>query len=124
MTIGKKLYYGFGAVLVFLVALFLVNIIAGIKESSARKDASTPGGADRRPAAHHPEPPPQLSRPATGDRRMAVTPARSGRPWMAPRRPMIGSVAGMEDGTNLVGGVRSGTNGWRGSLCARRGEHE
>jgi methyl-accepting chemotaxis protein len=41
MTIGKKLYYGFGAVLVILVALFLVNIIAGLKESSARKDAST-----------------------------------------------------------------------------------
>ncbi|MFI5057395.1 MAG: methyl-accepting chemotaxis protein [Candidatus Acidiferrales bacterium] len=41
MTIGKKLYFGFGAVLVILVALFLVNIIAGFKERSARADAST-----------------------------------------------------------------------------------
>ena len=32
MTIGKKLYFGFGAVLVILVALFLVNIFAGWKE--------------------------------------------------------------------------------------------
>jgi methyl-accepting chemotaxis protein len=41
MTIGKKLYYGFGAVLVILVALFLINIFAGFKERSARADAST-----------------------------------------------------------------------------------
>jgi methyl-accepting chemotaxis protein len=41
MTIGKKLYLGFGAVLVILVALFLVNIFAGFKERSARADAST-----------------------------------------------------------------------------------
>jgi methyl-accepting chemotaxis protein len=41
MTIGKKLYYGFGAVLSILVALFLVNIITGFKERSARADAST-----------------------------------------------------------------------------------
>jgi methyl-accepting chemotaxis protein len=41
MTIGKKLYFGFGAVLVILVALFLVNIFAGFKERSARADAST-----------------------------------------------------------------------------------
>jgi methyl-accepting chemotaxis protein len=40
MTIGKKLYVGFGSILGVLVALLLVNIIAGIKESSARKDAS------------------------------------------------------------------------------------
>jgi methyl-accepting chemotaxis protein len=40
MTIGKKLYFGFGAVLVILVALFLVNIFAGFKERSARADAS------------------------------------------------------------------------------------
>jgi methyl-accepting chemotaxis protein len=40
MTIGKKLYFGFGAVLVILVALFLVNIFAGWKERSARADAS------------------------------------------------------------------------------------
>jgi len=41
MTIGKKLYYGFGAVLSILVVLFLVNIITGFKERSARADAST-----------------------------------------------------------------------------------
>jgi methyl-accepting chemotaxis protein len=41
MTIGKKLYVGFGSILGVLVALLLVNIVAGIKESSARKDAST-----------------------------------------------------------------------------------
>ncbi|HEV3375454.1 MAG TPA: HAMP domain-containing protein, partial [Candidatus Acidoferrum sp.] len=41
MTIGKKLYYGFGAVLAILVALFLVNIFAGWKERSARSDATT-----------------------------------------------------------------------------------
>lgn len=40
MTIGKKLYMGFGAILGVLVALLLVNTIAGFKESSARKDAS------------------------------------------------------------------------------------
>jgi len=41
MTIGKKLYVGFGSILSVLVALLLVNVVAGIKESSARKDAST-----------------------------------------------------------------------------------
>ena len=41
MTIGKKLYVGFGSILGVLVFLLLVNIVAGIKESSARKDAST-----------------------------------------------------------------------------------
>jgi methyl-accepting chemotaxis protein len=41
MTIGKKLYVGFGSILAILVALFLVNTIAGFKETSARKDAST-----------------------------------------------------------------------------------
>src|SRR5229473_6749122 len=41
MTIGKKLYYGFGAVLIILVALFLVNIITGFKERSSRADATT-----------------------------------------------------------------------------------
>ena len=41
MTIGKKLYYGFGAVLIILVALFVVNIITGFKERSARADATT-----------------------------------------------------------------------------------
>ncbi len=39
MTIGKKLYMGFGLILVFLSVLFIVNIIAGIKERSARADA-------------------------------------------------------------------------------------
>src|ERR1700724_1643048 len=41
MKIGKKLYVGFGSILCVLVALLLVNIVAGFKESSARKDAST-----------------------------------------------------------------------------------
>src|SRR5690349_2367001 len=41
MTIGKKLYLGFGCILGVLVTLLLVNIGAGFKESSARKDAST-----------------------------------------------------------------------------------
>ena len=41
MTIGKKLYFGFGAVLLILVALFGVNIINGFKERSARADATT-----------------------------------------------------------------------------------
>src|ERR1700730_4841286 len=40
MTIGKKLYAGFGLIVVFLLALFIVNIIAGFKERSARKDAT------------------------------------------------------------------------------------
>jgi methyl-accepting chemotaxis protein len=40
MTIGKKLYAGFGLILGILSALFVVNIIAGFKERSARADAS------------------------------------------------------------------------------------
>jgi len=40
MTIGKKLYAGFGLILGILSLLFLVNIIAGWKQGSARKDAS------------------------------------------------------------------------------------
>ena len=41
MTIGKKLYAGFGSVLAILVLLFLMNIIFSWKEGSARKAAST-----------------------------------------------------------------------------------
>jgi methyl-accepting chemotaxis protein len=41
MTIGKKLYLGFGSILSILVLLLIVNLIAGLKGSSARKDAST-----------------------------------------------------------------------------------
>jgi methyl-accepting chemotaxis protein len=41
MKIGKKLYVGFGAVLAILVLLFIVNIFAGLRERSARLDAST-----------------------------------------------------------------------------------
>ena len=41
MTIGKKLYIGFGLILSILVALFIVNFFAGFKERSARTDAST-----------------------------------------------------------------------------------
>src|SRR5467141_1596905 len=40
MTIGKKLYAGFGLILGILSLLFVVNIIAGFKERSARSDAS------------------------------------------------------------------------------------
>ena len=41
MTIGKKLYIGFGSILFILVGLFVVNIIAGLREQSARADASS-----------------------------------------------------------------------------------
>ncbi len=40
MTIGKKLYAGFGLILAILSLLFIVNIVAGFKERSARSDAS------------------------------------------------------------------------------------
>jgi methyl-accepting chemotaxis protein len=40
MTIGKKLYAGFGLILAILSVLFIVNIIAGFKERSARTDAT------------------------------------------------------------------------------------
>jgi methyl-accepting chemotaxis protein len=43
MTIGKRLYIGFGTVVGILLVLFSVNIIASWKESSARKDATTIG---------------------------------------------------------------------------------
>ncbi len=41
MTIGKKLYAGFGAVLAILVVLFVVNFFAGLRERTARQDAKT-----------------------------------------------------------------------------------
>jgi methyl-accepting chemotaxis protein len=40
MTIRKRLYVGFGIILGILVFLFIVNIIAGFKQSSARTDAA------------------------------------------------------------------------------------
>ena len=40
MKIGKKLYVGFGSVLLILVCLFIVNIFAGMRERSARTEAS------------------------------------------------------------------------------------
>ena len=40
MTIGKKLYVGFGSILVILVLLFVVNTIAVWRERSARSDAA------------------------------------------------------------------------------------
>src|SRR5260370_4236889 len=40
MTIGKKLYAGSGLILAILSLLFVVNIIAGWREKSARDDAS------------------------------------------------------------------------------------
>ncbi|HLZ49508.1 MAG TPA: methyl-accepting chemotaxis protein [Candidatus Acidoferrum sp.] len=39
MTIGKRLYLGFGAILVILALLFFVNLGTGLKEQSARKEA-------------------------------------------------------------------------------------
>ena len=36
MSIGKKLYAGFGLVLVILVGLFLVNSFAALRERTAR----------------------------------------------------------------------------------------
>src|SRR6201995_2846816 len=39
MTIGKKLGLGFGFILAVLVILFAVNIVAGLREQSARSDA-------------------------------------------------------------------------------------
>src|SRR5467141_2109892 len=39
MTIGKKLYAGFGLILAILSLLFVVNIIAGWRERAARDDA-------------------------------------------------------------------------------------
>jgi methyl-accepting chemotaxis protein len=41
MTIGKKLYVGFGSVLAILVVLFTVNTVAGVKQRAAQDDAST-----------------------------------------------------------------------------------
>jgi methyl-accepting chemotaxis protein len=41
MTIGKRLYVGFGVILAILATLFLVNIGAGFKERSARSDAKS-----------------------------------------------------------------------------------
>jgi methyl-accepting chemotaxis protein len=40
MTIGKRLYVGFGVILSILGLLFIVNIVAGLREQSARKDAT------------------------------------------------------------------------------------
>jgi methyl-accepting chemotaxis protein len=40
MTIGKRLYLGFGAILIILGLLFFINIGAGFREQSARKDAT------------------------------------------------------------------------------------
>ena len=40
MTIGKKLYAGFGLILVILAILFLVNIFTGYLEKSAGNSAS------------------------------------------------------------------------------------
>src|SRR5271154_681946 len=41
MSIGKRLYLGFGAILGILGLLFIVNIFAGWRETSASTDAST-----------------------------------------------------------------------------------
>ena len=41
MTIGKKLYLGFGSILGILFVLLFVNMFASLRESSARGDAST-----------------------------------------------------------------------------------
>jgi len=41
MTIGKKLYAGFGLILAVIAVLFVVNIITGFMEKSARSNASS-----------------------------------------------------------------------------------
>src|SRR6201998_3159304 len=41
MSIGKKLYAGFGLVLVILVGLFVVNIFAVARERASRADAAS-----------------------------------------------------------------------------------
>jgi methyl-accepting chemotaxis protein len=41
MTIGKKLYLGFGAILSVLVLLMIVNTVAAFRAGSARKNAET-----------------------------------------------------------------------------------
>ena len=41
MTIGKRLYLGFGVILGILAVLFIVNFGAGFREQSARKDATS-----------------------------------------------------------------------------------
>jgi methyl-accepting chemotaxis protein len=41
MTIGKKLYFGFGSILVILVLLFVVNMFAGFRERSGRGEAAS-----------------------------------------------------------------------------------
>jgi methyl-accepting chemotaxis protein len=43
MTIGKKIYLGFGSILAILIVLLSVNIVSGYRESSARGDARTIG---------------------------------------------------------------------------------
>ncbi|PYU07619.1 MAG: hypothetical protein DMG34_03420, partial [Acidobacteria bacterium] len=40
MSIGKKLYAGFGLVLVILVGLFLVNSFAALRERTARSESA------------------------------------------------------------------------------------
>jgi methyl-accepting chemotaxis protein len=40
MTIGKKLYFGFGAILTILVLLFIANTVAVMRERSSRADAA------------------------------------------------------------------------------------
>src|SRR5438034_4755422 len=40
MSIGKKLYAGFGLVLVILVGLFLVNSLAALRERNARSESA------------------------------------------------------------------------------------
>ena len=39
MTIGKKLYLGFGAILAILVLLFIVNFFTVSRERSSRNDS-------------------------------------------------------------------------------------
>src|SRR5271154_4546515 len=39
MTIRNRLYLGFGSILIFLSLLLAANLLAGLKQKSARKDA-------------------------------------------------------------------------------------
>ncbi len=49
MTIGRKLYWNFGAILLMVVVLFFVNIVAMYRERSAKAAAAqvaTDSGGD------------------------------------------------------------------------------
>jgi len=40
MSIGKKLYFGFGAILALVLLLFFVNTLAALREQRARREST------------------------------------------------------------------------------------